>query len=274
MRFYGKAETAANSILRAFQSPSTLPAALAPVFIQRRDGAPCRAWSWSNQLLVALHGHPDARGFRQWQQVNRFVRKGEKSFCILSPVIKTRETDAGEKVSFLLGFKGTSVFGLSQTDGEALPEPDPELLRWVESLPLVDVAHDWGLSVETYSGRPQAANGWYHGGHRTIALGVRNLSTWCHELIHAADDRLGELSAHEPKWRKETVAELGGAILLECLGQPTDADLGGCWEYVRAWCAHDSIEPVDACQKMLKRTCDAVSLLLETADQLQHALTV
>ncbi|MEZ6051265.1 MAG: hypothetical protein R3C02_07755 [Planctomycetaceae bacterium] len=83
-----------------------------------------------------------------------------------------------------------------------------------------------------------------------------------------------ELSAHEPKVAEETVAELRRQPSCWNMGQPTDADLGGCWEYVRAWCAHDSIEPVDACQKMLKRTCDAVSLLLETADQLQHALTV
>lgn len=274
MKFYGKADAAANSILRAFQSPSTLPAAIAPVFIQRKDGSPCRAWSWANQLLVALNGHSDARGFRQWQSVNRFVRKGERSFTILSPVMKARETDDGEKESFLLGFKGTAVFGLSQTDGEPLPECDPELLRWVETLPLVDVAREWGLTVETYSGRSGAANGWYSGGHQTIALGVRNLSTWAHELIHAADDRLGQLQAHEAKWRKETVAELGGAILLECLGKPTDADLGGCWQYVQAWCAHDGIEPVVACQRMLKRTCDAVALVLETAERLSASSAV
>ena len=74
MRFYGKAEAAANSILRAFQSPSSLPAAIAPVFIQRKDGSPCRSWSWANQLLVALHGHSDARGFRQWQIAMRGSR--------------------------------------------------------------------------------------------------------------------------------------------------------------------------------------------------------
>jgi hypothetical protein len=147
-------------------------------------------------------------------------------------------------------------------------------LRWIELLPLIDVAREWGLTVETYSGRQGAANGWYYGGHQTIALGVRNLSTWCHELIHAPDDRLGQLSAHEPKWRKETVAELGGAVLLECLGKTTDADLGGCWDYVRSWCSHDGIEPTVACQQMLKRTCDAVSLVLDAAERLTEPASV
>ncbi len=274
MKVYGKAETAANSILCAFQSPSTLPAAIAPVFIRRKDGSPCRAWSWANQLLVALHGNSDARGFRQWQSVSRFVRKGQKSFCILSPVMKTREDDDGERKSFLPGFKGTAVFGLAQTDGELLSEVDPELLRWVEMLPLVDVAREWGLVVETYGGRSGATNGWYSGGNGTIALGVRNLSTWAHEMVHAADDRLGQLSAHEPKWRKETVAELGGAVLLECLGQPVDTDLGGCWEYVRSWCGHEGIKPVVASQRMLKRTCDLVSLVLDTAKRLADPAAV
>ena len=60
MRFYGKAESAANSILRAFQSPSTLPAAIAPVFIQRKDGSPCRSWSCGAVLLECLGPTTDA----------------------------------------------------------------------------------------------------------------------------------------------------------------------------------------------------------------------
>ena len=57
--------------------------------------------------------------------------------------------------------------------------------------------------------------------------GVQNLSTWAHELIHAADDRLGKLG--KCKVNNEVVAELGGAVLLQCLGKPVEADLGGAW---------------------------------------------
>ena len=66
-QFYGKAETAANRILDLFKS-GDVPKALAPIFIRRNDAIPCRAWSWSNQLLTALAGYDDARGFRQWHQ--------------------------------------------------------------------------------------------------------------------------------------------------------------------------------------------------------------
>jgi N-terminal domain of anti-restriction factor ArdC len=150
MKFYGKAEQAANAVLRAFQNPGSLPAALAPIFIRRRDNVPCRQWSWANQLIVALAGHSDARGFRQWQDVGRHVKKGERSVSILVPLTKRVERDnaeTGQTDTFtaLYGFKSAGVFGLSQTDGEPLPAADPDTERWIESLPLVDVARDWVL---------------------------------------------------------------------------------------------------------------------------------
>jgi hypothetical protein len=266
-RYFGKAETAATEILDAFKRPQDLPAALAPIFIKRRDGVPCRSWSWSNQLITALRGHADARGFRQWQLVGRHVNKGERSFTILSPVIKKRENaKTGKTESFLLGFKGTAVFGLRQTDGAELPV-DVNAEHWIESLPLLEVAREWGLSVETYNGRENAYLGLYRHG-QGIALGVENFSTWAHEMCHAADDRNGSLSPVEQKWTKETVAELGGSVLLTCLGMDHDADLGGCFEYVSAYSRDAGTEPVTACQRMLRRTCDAVALILDTAEQL------
>jgi hypothetical protein len=79
------------------------------------------------------------------------------------------------------------------------------------------VAKAWNLSVSSFSGENAKYLGYYKHG-QGIALGVENLSTWSHELIHAADDRLGHLEEKGQQWARETVAELGGAILLECLG--------------------------------------------------------
>jgi hypothetical protein len=98
MLLRGKAADAANDTLRAFQNPNELPAPLAQVFIRRGDNVPCRAWSWRNQLLAALHGHADARGFRQWELVGRHVRKGDKAFYILSPCVKVvTDENTGEE---------------------------------------------------------------------------------------------------------------------------------------------------------------------------------
>jgi hypothetical protein len=178
VRYHGQAEQAAQRILAAFQA-GNLPAALAPIFIRRRDDVPCRAWSWSNQLLVALCGHSDASGYRQWEAVGRHVLKGQHGFPILVPLLRKSErtnADTGEtqERSYLCGFRHSIVFGLDQTEGAGLPPTDPAVSAWLENLPLVDVARSWGLSVEAYSGRAGAPQGKYRLGH-SIALGVENL---------------------------------------------------------------------------------------------------
>ncbi|MFQ5734430.1 MAG: hypothetical protein ACE5KM_21040 [Planctomycetaceae bacterium] len=274
MRFYGKAENAANAILEAFQNPNELPAALAPVFIRKNDDSvPCHKWSWSNQLITALRGHSDARGFRQWQQVGRHVKRGETSFQILVPITRKgeRETDNGtETFRYVCGFKSAAVFGLSQTDGKPLEDPNPELTRWIDSLPLIEVARDWGIDVGTYNGENASAYGKYSA-IGAIALGVRNVSTWAHEMVHAADDRkTGGLKGGQHV-DQEIVAEFGSAILLRVLGQEQDADLGGAWEYIQAYAKAAKIEPVAACLRFLNRTCDAVGLILDTASELAAA---
>jgi len=39
-------------------------------------------------------------------------------------------------------------FGYDQTEGKPLPPADPEGASWVEALPLIEVAREWGLSVK------------------------------------------------------------------------------------------------------------------------------
>lgn len=275
-KFYGKAEQAATQILDAFKTPGELPEKLAPVFINRKDESPCRKWSWNNQLIAALHGHGDARGYRQWQSVDRHVKKGERSFTILSPITKKIEDPKTKKERIVvIGFKGTPVFGYSQTDGEPLPGQE-ELNDWLSGLPFREVAESWGLSVEAFNGQEGKAFGWFShtvtGEGRAIALGVENLSTWAHEMIHAADCRLGKLTESGQHWRSETVAELGGAVLLKVLGYDLEADLGGCWDYVQHYAKAADIEPIAACQHVLKRMCDAVTLILDTAEELATAV--
>lgn len=273
MKYYGKAEETANAILKAFETPQALPAALAPIFIKSNANQPARAWSFSNQLAIALAGHSDARGFRQWQEVGRQVKKGEKACHILIPLIGKKEEN-GEQKSFIYGFKSAPVFGYAQTEGDELPKEDAETDQWLESLPLRSVADQWGLSVAHYNGHQGGALGYYRHG-QAIAMGVKNLSTWCHELVHAADDRRGTIRRVPGQdLSNEVVAEFGGAILLSILGQPIDADLGGCYEYLQAYAGKENQKVLNVCTKFLKRTCEAVQLIIETAEALQPAETI
>jgi hypothetical protein len=267
MKFYGKAEETGQLLLKAFEE-GRVPAALAPIFIKHNLDRHCGKWSWLNQLMVALHGYSDARSYKGWQQAGRQVRKGERAFHILEPIRVVRVNErTGEEYTVLLGFKSGARFGIEQTDGDPLPDGS-EQQQFVASLPLQQVAQAWGIEVATYNGIEGKSKGVfqiYNSGREVIALGVENLSTWCHELVHAADHRLGNLTEKGQHWASETVAELGGCILLHMLGKPEEADSGGCWQYIEKYAEANDVEPLTACVKMLDRTCQAVSLILDTA---------
>jgi len=119
-----------------------IPKALAVATIPPQADIPSAKWSVGNRVLQFLADTSDARGFRQWQNAGRKVKKGAKAFCILGPnsrVIKETD-DNGEKIekTIVTGFHAIPVFRAEDTDGEPLPyEP-------ATPPPLVDVATDSG----------------------------------------------------------------------------------------------------------------------------------
>jgi hypothetical protein len=185
---------------------------------------------------------------------------------ILVPITKRIEKDE-EKQVVTVGFKAMPVFGLDQTDGEPLSTGDAAVDVWLANLPLRQVATEWGVAIDAFNGHYFAPRGSFRPGR--IQLGVRSMATWCHELVHAADHRNGKLTEYGQHWRSETVAEFGGAVLLKMLGHDTEADLRGCWNYITAYSKSAGVHPLTACQRVLKRTCEALCLILDTADRLQ-----
>lgn len=261
-----------TDILSAFKE-GRVPEAVGQVFIRRKVSVPSKDWSWMNRLVGMLHGHAYAAGYRQWQMFGRSVRKGERAFHILGPrtvKVKPEEDEAEdgnpcdeEPRRKVVGYVAISVFGYLQTEGKPLPglEEEPAFL---DGLPLVEVARRWDLAVEALSfGDLPGILGQYHRGSG-IQLATRNLSTWAHELVHAADDRLGSLG--DEKLASEVVAELGGAILLETLGFKAESDRGGCFKYVSAYCRRYKRPLLSTVTSLLDRTCRCVSLLLDEAE--------
>jgi hypothetical protein len=276
MKMYGGKHTqeAATRIVEAFKQPDQIPHALAPIFIRRKDDIPCRRWSWHNQLIIALHGTNDARGIKQWNATGRKIVPGSKAVWILAPCLKTitkktDDTDEEHKLNVLFGFRSIPVFSVESTEGEQLSTQDENQENWIRQLPLIEVAEEWGIRVGTYTHAGNAPLGYYQQGigSEAIMLGVANIATWSHEMIHAADQRLGGLK--EAKWHREVVAELGGATLLECIGLSHDADLGGAYQYIQAYAASANKDVVRACIEVLDQVCRCVCLILDTAEQLQ-----
>ena len=271
MKLAGKhTEAVANRILESFQDPDTLPKALSLLFIHRKDEVPSRNWSWHNQLLVAMCGTTDARGIRQWNKAGRRIKKGAKAIWILAPWTKriTEENDHGEEVlrDVLIGFRSVPVFSVNDTEGDELPTEDSANQEWIHSLPLVEVAHAWEIHVDTYSFKPGAPLGYFavRPHNQTIVLGVENIATWAHELVHAADYRVTGLKGSRPY--KEIVAEFGSAVLLEMLDKSHEADLGGAYDYIARYAEEANQSVVKACIHVLDRVCNCVKLILDTAE--------
>jgi antirestriction protein ArdC len=83
-------------------------------------------YSFHNVMLIASQ-KPNASyvaGFRTWNELGRFVKKGEKGILILAPVVRRKsenEVDQKESSTSVAGFCAAYVFDVSQTDGKELP---------------------------------------------------------------------------------------------------------------------------------------------------------
>ena len=72
-----RVKTVLDSILERFQT-GDIPEAIAYSMFPFPD-VPSSKWSLLNRTLMFMSGSMDARGYRQWQHVNRYVKKGSKS---------------------------------------------------------------------------------------------------------------------------------------------------------------------------------------------------
>jgi len=85
-------------------------------------------WSQAEQRGTAV---TRPAGYRAWQQFGRHVRRGERGYKILAPIIRrlpAEEADDEEPRRIVTGFRVVTVFDVSQTDGEPLAEVGPRLL--------------------------------------------------------------------------------------------------------------------------------------------------
>ena len=208
-----KAREVVDRLVAAFDEPEKLVDTIARAALIPNT-SPCMKWGPTNRFLVALHGTSDARGFRQWQEAGRNVRKGAKALHILVPRFRkvTDEKDGEEERQILIGFVSAPVFAVEDTDGDPLPETVPPMIPRLQR-----VADALGIPV-TYAGAPsERIYGIYQGGPRRITLYTHDVATAYHELVHALHHRTGKLRpGREEAARRdnEIVAEIGAAVLV------------------------------------------------------------
>lgn len=244
-------------------------------------------YSFNNCLLIAMQ-KPDAShmaGFNAWRDdFKRQVRKGEKGIKILAPApFKTKKTvdavDAHGKPIYKDGkrvkeekeitvpaFKITSVFDVSQTDGEPLPS-----LGVNELAGSVDRYKDFFAALEKTSPVPigfeaikTGAKGYYHLEEKRIAINesmseLQNLKTAIHEIAHS---RLHDIDKNAPKdtprpdrRTREVEAESIAYTVCQHYGLDTsDYSFG----YVATWSGDKQLDALKASLDTIRKEADAI----------------
>ena len=249
-----------GKLLESFES-GNVPEAISIAVLPSLD-VPCSKWSITNRLICLFEGTSDARGFRQWQEVGRYPKKGSKAIYILSP--KHRKVGDGkveEEKVVLTGFLTVPVFRVEDTEGKALEvlELEPQ-----ERPPLSAVAESWGINVR-YQGFVGNAYGSYSPGRKEITLATHDESVFFHELAHAAHEKVkGKLELGQD-WKQEIVAELTAAVLMHLHGRRTND--GHSYRYIRSYAEKAGKDVHKACLSVLVEVGKCLEVIAELKKQ-------
>ena len=257
-----RANSELEKVVRLFASKE-LPDLCAKALINAPE-RPSSKWSFGNQLLMLLAGTSDARGFRQWTEVGRWVGRDMKAIWILGPVRKKvmqEATEGGDEQGLeakevLIGFKAIPVFRYEDTDGQELPVYQPR-----SPPPLLDVAERFGMKVQYVLLAPGMYGATDHT-NKTIVLASEDWDVFFHELGHAIHRSFEPKSGHGQESEAETIAQLVAATLARLYGRPADSFS---WSYISMYAQSNSPQMVGRlCMRVLDRTKKVLELVYPT----------
>ncbi len=258
-----KVKQVLNVILDKFKS-GDIPEAVAYSMYPIPD-IPSAKWSLMNRTLMFLSGTMDGRGYKQFQQVGRFVKPGSKAFFILVPFIKKVDSEQGGEKEILVGFGCRPVFRVEDTDGkeleyETIERPD---------LPLLERAEEWGISICMIPGNYRY-HGYYSLDRKEISLATPEEKVFFHELSHAGHEKVkGALKAGQDSLQ-EIVAELSAAALCRLVGKQRNNTIGNSYKYIEKYAEKIKMSPYKACLKVMSETEKVLNLILKGDDGIAH----
>lgn len=263
-------------------------------------------YSARNQMLIWLQ-NPNASfvaGYRRWQDLGRNVRKGERGIRVLSPVKRRQpiapdgtvipreklDTYAKEDIRWevrMVGVTAASVFDVTQTDGDPIPQPpQPQLLAGQAPAGLWDkldaIAAQRGFTVtrRDLAAEGSTANGYTRFDTHQIVVrtgidDAQAVKTLAHEiahmLLHGPDSEIRELAAAH-RGAAEVEAESVAYMVAARHGMDTGEYT---FPYVAGWASGNPDAVLDtaaavqsAAQHILDRTLDDDSVTA-TAEQAQ-----
>ena len=228
-------------------------------------------YSFGNILQIARQRPTATRvaGIRAWNQLGRFVKRGEKGIQILAPVVGFRrrkdeaeqETDAKPQ-RVLIGFRAVYVWDYEQTDGADLPELNHTISgdvggnhdRLMEFLAAQNIALE-------FNERIAPALGVSYGGKIALLPGQSKAEEFttlvhetAHELLHKAERRT---------FTTATVRETEAEAVAFIVGQAVGLDMGAA--------SSDYIQLYKGNAALLAESLEVVQ---RTASTILHALRV
>lgn len=223
------------------------------------------SYSFNNTLLIHLQ-KPEASlvaGYQTWQKkFHRQVRRGEKGIQIIAPApIRTREeiekvdpatmepvlkpdgTPEMEEVEYTIPrFRVTTVFDVSQTEGEPLPELEiPELLGSVENYEIfMQAIRDISPVPIRFDEIESGAKGYYSSVDKEIVIQEsmsesQTMKTGIHEVTHAKlhdRDIIEEMDEKKDQMTREVEAESVAYTVCQYFGLDT-SDYS--FPYIAGW---------------------------------------
>ena len=249
-------------------------------------------YSFNNTLLIAMQ-RPDATlvaGYQAWNRnFGRYVKKGAKGIKIISPVVKKAEEPSREIMIPILapgqtledyqkaqaekkpeyqmsGFKVTTVFDVSDTDGKELPTIGCKELggsvedyeKMIAALTAVSI-----VPIE-YHEIPGDIKGYYNMSEKKIVVNegmseVQTIKTLIHEQVHSRLDDKDKIAAEglEKRARNdaEQIAESVAYVVCQHYGIDTSEYSFG---YIASWSQDKDAKELKASMETIKKTASGL----------------
>lgn len=203
-------------------------------------------YSFGNCCLIAAQCPEATRiaGFRKWIELDRQVRKGERSIKIMAPMTYKGKDDNGDDETRVY-FRAVPVFDIAQTDGEPLPTIPSEPLTGDSHAHLIPVLEAFAVSIgwTVETGDTGDADGYAAPTEQRIRIGAhltepnRQVRTLVHEIIHA----LGIGYKEHGREVAEVLTETAAFVACRSLGLDTG---GMAIPYVASWGESDDLEAI------------------------------
>ena len=220
------------------------------------------SYSVNNCILIAMQ-RPDASyvaGYTAWRdKFHRQVKHGEKGITIIAPysykqTIEKDGEDSKETEVTRQGFKTTTVFDVSQTEGKELPSLVTELVNPVDDyFPLLESIKEISPVPIRFSQIDSGAKGFYSHNKQEIVIkhGMseeQSIKTALHEVAHARL-RHGDKDVKLSRKEMETEAESIAYCCCAALGIDTsDYSFG----YVAGWSSGKDVKELKANLETIK----------------------